>query len=162
LNRTCSYRECRFYHLKGTKTVTTNQTNPNAKSGNSSSKDWRSNQQTGKLGNTNQQNRPNQSRNRSVGLDNNKHPKHPNQGPPNRREQVIEQEKNQLSHTLEAIMKRLTAMETRQGTFQTLFPHHLQQMQPPLSPAVPQPGTQTQLQWASPHQWTQSQSQPHY
>ena len=160
LNRTCSYRECRFYHLKGTKTVITNQSNnSNAKSGSSSSKDWRSNQQTGKQGNTNQQNKPNQSKNRSAGLENKSYSQHPNQGPPNRREQEIEQEKNQLSQTLEAIMKRLTAMETRQGTYQTLVPHHVQ---PLLSPAVPQPGTQTQLQWASPHQWTQSQSQPHY
>ena len=41
--------------------------------------------------------------------------------------------------TLTATMKRLKAMEARPVTFP--------QVQPLLSPAVPQPGTQTQFQW---------------
>ena len=68
-----------------------------------------------------------------------------------------DQEKNMLSKTLEAIMGRLTAMEARQHVF---YPQNTQAplaSQPLISPVVPQPGTQTQNQWASQNQWTQSQ-----
>ena len=75
---------------------------------------------------------------------------------------MTQQEKSQLSQTLETIMKRLTAMESRQAA----YPHPGVQLhptvQPLLSPAVPQPGTQTQYQWGSQPQWTQSQTQPQF
>jgi hypothetical protein len=57
---------------------------------------------------------------------------------------------------IQEIMKRLAAMETRQS----MVPHLVtsgHQISPLLSPAVPQPGTQTQYQWASQGPWTHSQ-----
>jgi hypothetical protein len=81
---------------------------------------------------------------------------------------VTSQEKIQLGQTLEAIMNRLSVMESRLTTYphQVQHPQQHQQLshpiQPLLSPAVPHPSTQTQFQWASQPQWTQSQTQPQY
>ena len=68
-----------------------------------------------------------------------------------------DEEKIQIAQTLEAIMKRLSAMEARQ----TVYLHPAMNLhtpaQPELSPAVPMPGSQTQQQWGSQNQWPQSQ-----
>ena len=60
----------------------------------------------------------------------------PNAGPP-QAEEVTKEEKQQLGQTLDAIMKRLSAMESRQP----LYPHQGVQLHPPvqplMSPAVP-------------------------
>ena len=139
---------------------------PNNNSNNASDSNWRSNSQ---FGSGAQQSEKNQTapKNRKTGLNQKSKKKKPNstsnsnQKPNQKAETVTQEEKKQLGQTLEAIMKRLDAMESRQTT--AFYPHpgvHLQpQVQPLMSPAVPQPGTQTQYQWGSSNPWTQSQSQ---
>jgi hypothetical protein len=67
---------------------------------------------------------------------------------------VTSQEKIQLGQTLEAIMNRLSAMESRLTT----YPHQVQHPQQHHQLSHPQPGTQTQYQWGSPVPWTQTQA----
>lgn len=171
-NKTCTWTECRFFHIKGTKTI-------NREKNGVSSQNWRSNQnqnrgeQNRSRANSNQNSNQNQqrhnsdSKNRPVGLNQKNKKKRTssnqsqsqNQNPSrdSKVETVTQEEKKQLGQTLEAIMKRLDAMESRP----TYYPHPgvpmQAQVQPLLSPAVPQPGTQTQYQWGSPNPWTQSQ-----
>ena len=163
-DKNCSVQDCRFFHLKGT-------TRLNRNTNGSSSQNWRMNQQPREQGNQFNQNqnqsRPGfESKNGFTSLNN----RNPNRGLPRRAEgahqapreakaeTVTQQVKAQLGQTLEAILKRLTAMETRQAS----LPQYLQPIQPHLSPAVPPPGTQTQLQWASQPPWAPTQSQTHY
>ena len=171
-DKTCSFPDCRFFHLKGTKRPPTNQgTN------NSSSKNWRSNQ------NQNQKNQGQHnptsnfdSKNRYAGLDTKKKNETRNQrkkqdstqtgskarqNPQNAKADMgTKTEQAQLAQTLEAIMKRLSAMETKQSSYPLFHPVlQAQPTQPLLSPAVPQPGTQTHYQWASQPPWTQTQTQ---
>ena len=163
-NKTCSFFECRFFHLKGTKKINIGtQVNPistqfqtqNNKD-NYTSNNWMTNQQNNNKGrqrndnpDRNQQQRNVKTKNWRTG---------PNQGDPHQDASPEEdQEKSMLSKTLEAIMGRLTAMETRHQVF---YPQNTQahlSAQHRLSPVVPQPGTQTQNQWASQNPWTQSQ-----
>ena len=176
-DRTCSYNDCRFFHLKGTKTVEreykkTNNTNA------ASNPNWRNKSQS----KTNNQSRSNNqtrsspvSKNRIAGLNlgssNRKKKKNQNQAQAQNQnqtlnkqpagEQVTQQEKIQLGQTLDAIMKRLTAMETRQAVYPQPGMQLHPQIQPLLSPAVPPPGTQTQFQWGSPCPWTQTQQTQH-
>ena len=159
-DKTCSFPDCRFFHLKGTR----RNPNPNG----SSSQNWRSYQD-----NQNQnQSRPSfESKNRFAGLSKKaqKRGRNPRPGPPKnthttpqapklqKPETVTQEEKTQLGQTLEAILKRLAAMETKQASYPQLH----QPVQPQMFPAVPQPGTKTQFQWASQPPWlpTQTQSQ---
>ena len=169
-NRTCSFKECRFYHLKGTKFL--NKGN-NQTQNQPSNQNWRSSQNQNQNRNDQNQNRNwnnqnlnlnNQSRqkgnrngqsnqnlaskNRFASLDNSQ-----NQDPSTPPAQI---EQPPLAATLEAIMSRLSAMEARQA--QLPMPQApTPPVYPLLSPAVPQPGTQTQRQWGSQNQWTQSQ-----
>ena len=170
-DRTCTWTECRFFHLKGTKLLNRGQQGP-------SNSNWRSNQDQ----NSNSQHRlrPNQnqsrseshSKNGSAGLNSNRSKKKggkknqsqrpdpiPQKAAANTRkaETVTQEEKKQLGQTLEAILKRLSAMETRQAMFAQPAAHQMSHIQPLLSPAVPPPGTQTQFQWASQQPWTQTQ-----
>ena len=168
-DRTCFYPECRFFHLKGTKTV-----ERGSKSNNASDPNWRSdNQNQNVLGSsrtgpgsqrkgTNQTQAKTASKNRQAGLNQRTKKKVPNPSQNQKQatppvEAVTQEEKKQLGQTLEAIMKRLDAMESRTS----YYPHpgvQLQpQIQPLLSPAVPQPGTHTQYQWGSQPPWTQTQ-----
>ena len=144
-------------------------TNPSHNGSNGqNSQNWRSNKQTNdqrrggaKPGQTHRNNNPNQSRSKTESKNQKCH--NPDQklqqktGNAPKEDLVTKEEKIQLSQTLEAIMKRLSAMESRQ----TMYPHPGMNIHPPvqplLSPAVPQPGTQTQYQWGSPNQWTQTQ-----
>ena len=174
LNRTCSFKDCRFFHLKGTKTMNSDQHNSTDQN-NPSNGNWRSNQQPEGQGRNNQSNRSKQnkprpgfeSKNRFASLNqtnNNSTDQNQdaNPGATKKGEQVTQEEKLQLSQTLEAIMKRLTAMETRQAAYHLQGLQLHSPVQPLLSPAVPPPGTQTQYQWASQPHWTQSQTQPQY
>ncbi len=161
-DKTCSWTECRFFHLKGTKTVNRDQNG-------SASQNWRTN------GQVKQQNRPGQkaentrqkpgSKNRSAGLDQKikkKKSQNTDWNPgKNTSPSVTQKEKNQLGQTLEAIMKRLDAMESRPVYYAHpgVQSHPPTQVQPLLSPAVPQLGTQTQYQWGSPLPWTQTATQ---
>jgi hypothetical protein len=164
-DRTCSWKECRFWHLKGTKS-TNRDGNPNQ------------NSNQGRSNGQNNQNKKNQDQGRNrfqvLGSDNklNQNQNH-NQSQKknnNKKNQVFQQDKAKLNSTLEAIMNRLSAMESRQSMYPvSSVPMHLltqvhpgqqaQQVQPLLSPAVPQPGSQTQGRWNSPIQWSQTQSQ---
>ena len=170
-DKTCSFKDCRFYHLKGTKTIDSNSntrshSNSNSNSRDASKKNWRSNQQgknQGQSGNRNQNEKnskpKHESKNRFTGLNqkDQNHDRDSRSGPAPKAAPKEDPEKIQLSQTLEAIMKRLTAMESRQSMYHPpgMQMHH--PVQPLLSPAVPQPGSQTQHQWGSPNQWTQTQ-----
>jgi hypothetical protein len=163
--KTCTFQECRFFHLKGTKRSTNS--NSNSNQGSSRDSNWRSNQVRTPY--NNQDNQHNQgrngprsnveSKNKFAGLDQKSKNRNPNPGSTEEKMgKESQKERALLGQTLEAIMKRLTAMESRQAPF--LHPaYQPQQIQPNLSPAVPQPGTQTQFQWGSQPQWTQSQTQ---
>ena len=157
-DRTCTYPECRFFHLKGTKVIERRQNS------NADSQNWRTKNKNNKPQGQNQgQNQrgtnktppKNASKNRQASLNARTKKKTPNP----KQETVTLEEKKQLGQTLEAIMKRLDAMEAKP----IYYPHPGMQMhpqvQPLMSPAVPQPGTQTQFQWASQAPWTPSQTQ---
>ena len=157
-DRTCTYPECRFFHLKGTKVIERRQNS------NADSQNWRTKNKNDKPQGQNQgQNQrgtnktppKNASKNRQASLNARTKKKTPNP----KQETVTLEEKKQLGQTLEAIMKRLDAMEAKP----IYYPHPGMQMhpqvQPLMSPAVPQPGTQTQFQWASQAPWTPSQTQ---
>ena len=157
-DKTCTYRECRFFHLKGTKIMERGQRN-----GNSNTPNWRGEQGNSKTGT----NMDSKNRQPSLGQKTRKKGPDPNKGQRQKQKQtgetttqsVTREEKRQLGQTLEAIMKRLDAMESRttyypQQSFQTR-----PQVQPSMSPAVPQLSTQTQQQWASQPPWMQSQTQ---
>ena len=156
-DRTCTWPECRFFHLKGTKKIVREQhgsTNHNWRSKNSPQDQERSRTNPGSK--QSQKGTAAAPKNGRAGLSRNQKSKNktnPNRNPAHKTEQVTKEEKLQLGQTLDAIMKRLTAMESRQT------PYIHPQVQPLLSPAVPQPGTQTQFQWGSPNPWTQSQTQ---
>lgn len=163
-DKNCSVQDCRFFHLKGT-------TRLNRNTNGSSSQNWRTNQQQREQGNQCNQNQMQsgpgfESKNRFASLYN----RNRNIGPPQRAEStpqapreaktktVTQQENVKLEQTLEAIMKRLTAMETRQALIQ----QYHQPIQPLLSPAVPPLGSQTQYQWASQPHWAPTQTQTQY
>ena len=146
-DKTCSYAECKFFHLKGTVTVIRNTT-------------ARKEEQRG--ANKNEANKSNKaSKNRTTGLSPRTKNKSQKQFQKTNRksstsdESVSKEEKTQLGQTLEAILRRLDAMESRT----TSYPFQGNQIQPLMSPAVPPPGTQTQYQWGSQVPWTQSQTQ---
>ena len=167
-HKTCTFQECRFFHLKGTKRNA--YSNSNSDQGSSWDSNWRSNHV--RTTNNNQDNQHTRgrnghrsngdSKNYSEGLDQKSTNRNPRPDPTGEKMGREEQkEKVLLGQTLEAILKRLTAMESRQAPY--LHPaYQPQQIQPNLSPAVPQPGTQTQFQWGSQPQWTQTQSQPQF
>ena len=160
-NKTCSFQDCRFYHLKGTKFMIRNNnlwsdSNPNQIPNQTQSQHrWPTQNVNQNLNQfQNNQTRSNQNyagqKNMFTGLSNSPDGATPTQGV-----QPL------LNAALEAIMKRLTAMEERQALFPTSHPQAITAspapIYPSLSPTVPQPGTQTQQQWASQNQWTQSQ-----
>ena len=169
-NKTCSWDECRFYHLKGTnRTSSQNQNQNNSRTPNQNS-NWNTNKKR-KDGPNQQQNRnQNAGKNQGKSKSGENQRKNQNQNRDGatgiQNEQVFQKDKAQLNTTLEAIMSRLMAMEMRQNSIAQSHgqTQHCQinQVQPLLSPAVRQPSTQTQNQWASQNQWTQSQSQPQY
>lgn len=146
-NLTCSFPECRFFHLKGTKRAN-NLTNSRDSSNNNN------------RGNCNPNTGTNiESKNRFASLEN------PNTGQDSHQP---DPEKVLLNQALEAILKRLTDMEARQAMYQP--PLNIQEhnaVQPnrvqynPIAnlhnPVVPQLSTQTQRQWESQNQWSQSQ-----
>ena len=171
-DKTCSWTDCRFFHLKGTKKTTSkSNSNFNANAYNNSNANQDRHNQNGQRNGRGERNQnqnqnwdrkrnnnqggPNvESKNRFACLDNSDpSPTVPNPDP----------EKDKLNRTLEAIMRRLTDMETRQASCQPQLGGPAYLPAPSyLSPVVQQPGTQTQRQWGSPNQWTQSQSQPQY
>ena len=145
LNRTCSFRECRFFHLKGTQLTTREQTNG---------------------GNFNLNRKNMETKNRRVGLDqvhnsrkNQYHYPESELTHLGRTEQGNKEDLLKIGHTLEAIMKRLEIMESRQHPCPPSAMHSAPQGQPVLSPGVMQPGTQTQMQWGSQSHWPQTQTQ---
>ena len=156
-NKSCSFSECRFYHLKGTKTTGRDSSglsqNQNPKQ--NSNQNYNQNQNSTR----NKNSRPNQHQpgKRQYNQNQNHSQSRPKlESTDAKSGSVFQQEQPALAATLEAIMKRLSVMETRQLMMpQLLTPAH--HITPLLSPAVPQPGSQTQQQWASPNQWTQSQ-----
>jgi hypothetical protein len=171
-DKTCSWTDCRFFHLKGTKKTTSKSnsnyitnTNPNSNSNANQDRHNQNGQRNGRgvrnlnqnwdrNGNNNRRGPNDESKNRFACLDNSdRSPAVPEPDP----------EKIKLNQTLEAIMRRLTDMETRQASYQPQVrgPAYLPATSYP-SPVVQQPGTQTQRQWGSPNQWTQSQSQSQY
>ena len=148
-DKTCPYAECRFFHLKGTKLVEKN-------SGPSKSNDrnWKAKQNgVQNSGQYNQKKETNRAapkngktslNGRTKKKDSSNQSFKRDQTP--KKETVTQKEKNQLGQTLEAIMRRLDAMEMEAR------PAFLPQVQPLLSPAAPQfswtqgPWTQTQTQ----------------
>ena len=124
-DKTCPYKECRFFHLKGTKTV---KRNIGLNISKSNDPNWRENKQrsTGagpgqKQNNTRQNTGP---KNGQTGLSqkskkikgpytNWKTEKSPDSKQKPKEETVTQKEKKQLGQTLEAIMKRLDKMESR-------------------------------------------------
>ena len=166
-HKTCSFLECRFFHLKGTKRSSNSDNNQ----GSSRDSNWRSNQErTAKHNNRDHQRNQDQNRSRSNAESNNKFSSfnqdsknwNPNPGPVKKKtESETQKDRIQLGQTLQAIMQRLSAMESRH--MQYLHPtYQPQQIQPNLCPATPLPGTQTQYQhqrWDSQVPWTQQSSQ---
>ena len=162
LSKTCPFNECRFYHLKGTKRSNFDHTH---NKGQSWSVSKQSNDQARggpRLNKPHRNNQPDQRGSRQESK--NWRRQCPDQnldhqiGNASREDPVTRsEEKMQLTQTLDAIMKRLTVMEMRQP----VFLHPAMNLQPPtqplMSPAVPLPSSQTQHQWASPNQWTQTQ-----
>ena len=163
-DKTCPYTVCRFFHLKGTKT-----TEKKTGTGKSDSPNWRVNQQGNTGGGIGQNNGPkNQQKGLSQKSKKKKGPilhRKPDKTqaakPEQKVEYVTKEEKNHLGQTLEAIMRRLDAIEQRPRYFahpgSQLLPQN--PVQPLLSPAVPRMGSQTQMQWGSPLQWTQLTTQ---
>ena len=162
-HKTCSFQECRFFHLKGTK----RSSNSDNSRGSSRDSNWRSNNEKTAMHNyRDHQRNQGQNRSRTNTVSNNRFASfnqdsknwNPNLGPVKKKmEPETSEDRIQLGQTLQAIMQRLSAMESRhyqQTTFQPAQP-----IQPLMSPAVPQPGTQTQQQWASQLPWTQTQTQ---
>ena len=167
-NKTCSWDECRFYHLKGTKRTSrdsnqnTSQTAKRNTHQNPNSYQNRNQHGPNNTGPNNNQNRKPNSNNaggQGHNQQNNNRNQNRNQPAPNagqKSNSVFQQDQPGLNSTLQEIIKRLTAMETAQAMMnQLVAPTH--QIRPLLSPAVPQPGTQTQYRWASPVPWTQTQ-----
>ena len=169
-DRTCSWQDCKFFHLKGTRRINRNtngpqnnqqntsqnqigQQNQNRKgTGNTGGQQWTNNRNH----NHNQIQNNNQNYNNSAYSNGNPSGSNNNNGPYQggqnaRNIPVFQKDLPELASTLQEIMRRLAAMETRQTM---LPPIH---MATQLSPTVPQPGTQTQGQWGSPNHWTQSQ-----
>ena len=157
LNKTCSYEECRFYHLKGTK-----RSNPDHTE--NSGLYWRANKESkDQAGGRPRLNKPHWHYDQDQASKNERRQfpdlnPDPQTGNASREDPVLRiEERTQLAQTLEAIMRRLTAMEARQPVFM----HPSMNLQPPtqslVSPAVQLPSTQTQNQWASPNQWPQTQ-----
>ena len=203
-DRTCSWRECRFYHLKGTKSIyisqrggqnlpqNGNRNNNGNQNNNQNNQNRNINQnknQNGKFSQNSNQNQyqnnkkknqnqnQNQNNNRfealnTINNDNNRVNRPPSgtNSRNKKQQQVFHEDRLKLSSTLEAIMQRLSAMETKQASF-PLPPMQMNmlnpasqahQIGPMLSPAVPQLGTVTQQQWASQNLWPQSQSQSQF
>ena len=153
-DRTCVYKECRFYHLPGTKNAI--HTKPIG-SRNSAKKNQT---QFPKIDGQNI-NGKFVSENRFAALD---------QGEVVdnlEAKQVFHKGQTKITDTLIAIMARLEAMEEKQS----LVAHRMSQIQNQnfqahsalrpayLSPIVAQPGALTQAQWASQNHLNQSQSQ---
>ena len=151
LNKTCSFSECRFFHLKGTRLSNPNQSEPDGR-------DWRGNIQP-----KNHQNlRPGphglQSESKNWRRHNPEQNPNPQAGNASKEDPVSrDEDKILLNQTLEAIMKRLTAMEARSPMYLHPTMNSHQPGIPIPSPTVQQPGTQTQMQWGSPKQWPQTQ-----
>ena len=164
-HKTCSFQECRFFHLKGTK----RSSNPDTNRGSSRDSNWRSNQErTAMHNNRDHQRNQGQNRSRTNAESNNRFASfnhdsknwNPNLAPVKKKmESETPEDRIQLGQTLQAIMQRLSAMESRQMHYQQPTYQPAQPIQPLMSPAVPQPGTQTQNQWASQPPWTQTQTQ---
>ena len=131
-DRTCSFNECRFFHLKGTKRPTPNQnqsdTRKPATQGNRP-QSQNSGKQTAK--------------NWQTSTDQKKKKPQDHYSNTAQAERDIREEKHQLGRTLDTIMERLAAMEARQQMY--LHPP----VHPLMSPAVPHPGPQSQFQWRS-------------
>ena len=163
-NKSCSFSECRFYHLKGTKTTGRDSSglsqNQNPKQNSNQNYNQNQNSTRNKNSRPNQhqpgKHQYNQNQNHSQSRTKFESSKKVNSPTDAKSGSVFQQEQPALAAMLEAIMKRLSVMETCQSMMpQLLTPAHY--ITPLLSPAVPQPGSQTQQQWASPNQWTQSQ-----
>jgi hypothetical protein len=151
--------------LKGTK----RSSNPDTNRGSSRDSNWRSNQErTAMHNNRDHQRNQGQNRSRTNAESNNRFASfnhdsknwNPNLAPVKKKmESETPEDRIQLGQTLQAIMQRLSAMESRQMHYQQPTYQPAQPIQPLMSPAVPQPGTQTQNQWASQPPWTQTQTQ---
>ena len=163
-DRTCTYPECKFFHLKGTKVI------ERKRNVNASSQNWRAqtqnnkqqghNQEYGQNGaNNTQSNNASKNRQPSLNARTKKKSPNPNKERKPEREEETREESKRIERTLEAIMKRLDDMEAKPGFYPLSGLQLRPQIQPMLSPAVPQPGTQTQYQWASQPPWTPSQTQ---
>ena len=152
-DKTCSYSECKFFHLKGTMTVV-RESKWRADVPRGETKQRAKNEMKASNSNNASKNRhpglTPRTKNKNQNLNQKSDKKNPQGGG-----LVTKEENTQLGQALEAILRRLDAMEAR-----TAFnPYQGSQIRPLLSPAVPQLGTQTQYQWGSQVPWTQSQTQ---
>ena len=162
LNKTCSFSECRFFHLKGTRLTNSGHFESGGqvrRSNNQCSDQVRG---VSKPDNPHRNSQPNQPRPVTESKNWRRHS--PDQSPylqsgnASQEDPVKkDEEKIQLNQTLEAIMRRLSAMEARQTVYLHPAMNQHPSAQPVQSPAVPLPGSQTQHQWGSPNQWPQSQ-----
>jgi hypothetical protein len=151
LSRTCSFKDCRFFHLKGTRL-----SDPDLSGNGRQDRDWNTQQ------NNPWTNRPNPLRAKPESKNWQRHNPDQNLNPqagnaPQEDPALRNEEKHQLNQTLEAIMKRLSAMEARSSMYLQPTMNLHQPALPIPSPTVQQPGSQTQMQWGSPNQWTQTQ-----
>jgi hypothetical protein len=113
-NKTCTYKECKFFHLSGTKTIERNQINRESLNRGDDKRhgfQQGKSQGTGKAGQkkiTNNANNQTSTRNRFGVLDDNQsESRHETQ-------QVFQKEKSKLDSTLERIMRELTDIRTWQ------------------------------------------------
>ncbi len=154
-DKTCPYKDCRFFHLSGTKTVQKKndkfQKKPFKKNIPSKSYEQRKSQPT--------ENEKFVSKNRFSALEEEVEEEITVV------KQVFQKGQTKITDTLAAIMVRLEAMEKNQEAVATKLTQSLQNhLQPIFRPAylsqtVSPPGALTQAQWASQNQISQSQPQ---
>ena len=141
--KTCTYKDCRFFHIKGTKTVERSQDRKSAPSQHSKKTvPKKDNKQHGST-NDNNKNKNNQKQKNAGKFESNNKFNVLNMDKPVT-QQVFRQEKSKLDSTLDAIMRELADIrtwqkirtETSQPNSQPLF-----RPQPPI-PVVPQPTSQ--------------------
>ena len=160
-NRTCTYPDCKFFHIKGTKTIERNQ---NIKTGSSQQnkknfprkENKQSNNQSSNQGQSNSGNSDSRNGYRVLSTDE------------SGTQQVFRMEKMKLDSTLETIMKELADIRNWQkarteqpplaqySAIPLFRPQHTVNTQHTQAPTVPQPGTQWTTQdqhmaWNSPN-----------
>ena len=150
-NKTCSYKECRFFHIKGTKTV--ERTQAQARVGRPGPDQQAKQHQKRKNSSTNSKSNSNQNQTKTVKTDTkNKARVLRNEQPVT--QQVFRQEKSKLDNTLEMIMRELSDIRNWQKIRSEAHQPNSQPMFRPQTPGTSQAnhipvGPQMGSQWST-------------